>query len=414
MPTQEMTQKLEELKTLRRKGQWPEAEELAENLGKELPNLLERTLTDSELGDALALLKEKTLLYEQSGKNNKLWLDNLGLMLKIQKRHSMPLNEQSRTLWKTHLCAKRIDYVAYHLQGEPFFHEALALFKDPSTFTDPAYLNLLGWYTAFRTGEPAKGQNLLETALERYSQIKHERLEDMAFTFQLLSLAYDETGNADKLRLSLERGRALTQAMKEPAELADLLTFAAARQSVEPEFALEGAHWIEKNFGDRHPKLLLLRTALAGRLESEGMDEAQSYWIKSIEKCDDPPIGHAVYALTGYGGFLERQNKFDKAEAIYRQALAIIDSNFQPEPLIILGTQPALALAELLSNQGRLEDAAQTLKDFIAHQEKDDYISALDVEYALECLISVLNKLGRSHEAEPLMRKLNLLQSNDL
>ncbi|HNH74915.1 MAG TPA: hypothetical protein PLF23_14115, partial [Candidatus Obscuribacter sp.] len=97
----------------------------------------------------------------------------------------------------------------------------------------------------------------------------------------------------------------------------------------------------------------------------------------------------------------------------YNRAMDIIESYFKPEPLFFIGPQPALALAELLGNQGRLEESAELLRNFIARQEKDDYISALDVEYALETLINVLHRLGRSHETEALMRKLNKMQGTE-
>ncbi len=414
MQTISLKEKLDELKRLRRLGQWQAAEAVCEELLREqVPPLDEPSISEESLNSALSVLRERACLYEQSSTNNRLWLESLQLIQALEKRACAPVSQQARTLWKAHLCAKRMDYVAYHLQGEPHLHEALALFKDPSLLTDPTYSNLLGWHTAFRAGDLNRGVALMESALERYSQIKDERSEDMTFTYQLLSLAYDQNGCGDKLRLFLERGRALAQAMKEPAELADLLTFAAARQAVEPEFALDGLKWIEKHYGERHPKLLVLRTAIAGRLEAEAMDEAETYWLESVSKADDPPMGHAIYALTGYGGYLERQDRLSEAEDTYRRAMDIIESYFKPEPLFFIGPQPALALAELLGNQGRLEESAELLRNFIARQEKDDYISALDVEYALETLINVLHRLGRSHETEVLMRKLNKMQGTE-
>ena len=406
-------QKLEDARKLRRFGQWRQAEATLNELSQTLPQFFKtkEPVTADEMEAALEILREKARLYEQSGINSKCWAETLQLVQVLEKRCQAPLAQQARTLWKMHLCAKRNDYVAYHLQGEPHLHEAIALFKEPSTYNDPTYLNLLGWQTAFRSGELEKALKILDSALNAYSHCSGaERQEDMAFTYQLLSLAYDENGIGDKLRLFLERGRALSQAMQEPAELADLLTFSVARQAVEPEFALDGLKWIEKNFGERHPKLLVLRTAIAARLENEAMEGAESYWLDSLEKCDDPPMGHCIYALTGYAGYLERKERQPEAEEHYRKALAIIESYFQPEPLFFLGPQPALALSELLVKQKRFPECEILLKSFIERQDKDDYVSELDIEYALEILINILNELGRSDETEPYKRKLNRLQ----
>lgn len=424
---------------LRRHGAWFEAEILGNEIGEMLAANNARELTGQALTDTLDQLQESAKLYEQSGLDNKKWLLLLKEAHALQQKYSIDICQRARTLWKMHLCCKRMDYVSYHLNGEPHFHEALALFKDPSMSTDPTYLNLLGWYTAFRTGDLDNGLELMESAFTGYQSYNEPRLEDRAFTLQLLSLAYDEKGDHIRLNDILRMGMALCQKMQEPSELSELLIYASSRPAVDPRFCMEGLRWIEQHFGDRHPKLLMLRTALAARLESDAepesvemlsqegdaatqhfrpdtefdlseMPDAEELWIDAIEKLNNPPAGQAIHALTGYGGYLERHMDATTAEKLYRNALEIIEANFHPEPLLFLGPQPALALSALVSEQGRLEEALKLLQDFVERQEADDYLASLDVEYALEKQIELLTQLGRPHEAEPLMRKLNEMQ----
>jgi|GEM_PF-1555415 len=425
---------------LRRHGAWFEAEILGNEISDMLAANNARDLSGQALSDTLDLLHENAKLYEQSGLDNKKWLSLLKESQELLQKYSIDIRKRARNLWKMHLCCKRMDYVSYHLNGEPHFHEALALFKDPSTSTDPTYLNLLGWYTAFRTGDLDKGLELMESAFNGYSNYNEPRLEDRAFTLQLLSLAYDEKGENEKLNDVLRMGMALSQKMQEPSELSELLIYASSRPAVDPRLCVEGLRWIEEHFGDRHPKLLMLRTALAARLENDAepnavdmlnpdensatehfmpntdfdmseMPDAETLWIDAIEKLNNPPAGQAIHALTGYGGYLERHMDTATAERLYRNALEIIEANFHPEPLLFLGPQPALALSALVSEQGRLEEALQLLQDFVDRQEADDYLASLDVEYALEKQIELLTQLGRPHEAEPLMRRLNSMQS---
>ncbi|MBK7839868.1 MAG: hypothetical protein IPJ49_19775 [Candidatus Obscuribacter sp.] len=74
----------------------------------------------------------------------------------------------------------------------------------------------------------------MESAFNGYSNYNEPRLEDRAFTLQLLSLAYDEKGENEKLNDVLRMGMALSQKMQEPSELSELLIYASSRPAVDP------------------------------------------------------------------------------------------------------------------------------------------------------------------------------------
>jgi len=281
--------------------------------------------------------------------------------------------------------------------------------------TEADFRELIGvGYISARGLEDARAE--LERVLEIRNQERPPQPAELASAMHNLARVYyfsaDYHRAEDLYNGAVERRRTLARGADD-AELATSITHLAATKwklgNLDEAQSLfeESLAMRQRLFGDRDPDIAASLNNLGNLLVTRAnYVQAEGYLRRSLEmitriRSEDPNAVEISYAAHNLAKCLVHLGKYEEAEQLYRQALAIRTMRLSPTHPSIAVTR--LGLAEVLHRQNRPIDAEAFARDAVSQFAATYSTEHDELNEARQILAEVLAAQGRHAEAAPFL-----------